>query len=98
LYELFTGRVAFPGVNNNDMLRLMMEIKGALPSKIIKRHRAAYEKLQLEPLFDPDGRFRQLETDPVTSECITSGSLFTGPSLIWSSRLDCPPQRSRSCG
>ena len=68
LFELFTGRVTFPGANNNEMLRLMMELKGGLPQKLIRRHRAAYERLQLEPLFEADGRFRQLETDPVASE------------------------------
>lgn len=67
LYELFTGRVTFPGCNNNEMLRLMMEVKGGLPQKLIRRHRAAYEKLQLEPLFESDGRFRQQEFDPVSS-------------------------------
>ena len=29
LYELFTGHVMFPGRSNNEMLRLMMAIKGA---------------------------------------------------------------------
>lgn len=47
----------------------MMELKGAPPQKVIRRHRAAYERLQLEPLFEADGRFRQLEMDPVTSAC-----------------------------
>ena len=28
LYELFTGHVMFPGRTNNEMLRLMMAIKG----------------------------------------------------------------------
>ena len=68
LFELFTGRVTFPGANNNEMLRLMMEIKGGLPQRIVRRHRAAYEKLGLEPFFEADGRFRQQELDPVSSE------------------------------
>jgi len=79
LFELFTGRVTFPGANNNEMLRLMMEVKGAPPQKVIRRHRAAYERLQLEPLFEADGRFRQLETDPVTSECLWVCVLYTCP-------------------
>ncbi|KAM3576626.1 hypothetical protein VYU27_001429 [Nannochloropsis oceanica] len=66
LYELFTGRVAFPGSTNNEMLRLMMEVKGGLTQKVVRRHRAAYETLKLEPMFEPDGRFRQQEMDPVT--------------------------------
>lgn len=36
LYELFTGHVMFPGRCNNDMLRLMMNIKGKVPNKMIK--------------------------------------------------------------
>jgi len=36
VYELFTGKILFPGRTNNDMLRLFMEIKGKLPHKMIK--------------------------------------------------------------
>jgi len=36
LYELFTGKILFPGRTNNDMLRLFMEVKGKLPHKLIK--------------------------------------------------------------
>jgi len=68
LYELFTGRVAFPGGSNNEMLRLMMEVKGGLTQKVMRRHRAAYELLKLEPMFEPDGRFRQQEADPVSKK------------------------------
>eukprot|EP00624_Nannochloropsis_granulata_P001426 evm.model.NODE_17102_length_7555_cov_17.337128.3 len=68
LYELFTGRVAFPGGSNNEMLRLMMEVKGGLTQKVVRRHRAAYETLKLEPMFEPDGRFRQQEMDPVNKK------------------------------
>ncbi len=70
LYELFTGRVAFPGASNNEMLRLMMEVKGSLPQKVVRRHRAAYEQLQLEPFFEADGRFRQQEADPVSKKLV----------------------------
>jgi len=36
MFELFTGKVLFPGKSNNDMLRLYMEVKGKLPHKFIK--------------------------------------------------------------
>mmetsp|Transcript_76548 Transcript_76548/g.123800 ORF Transcript_76548/g.123800 Transcript_76548/m.123800 type:complete len:604 (-) Transcript_76548:89-1900(-) len=36
LFELFTGKILFPGKNNNDMMRLFMEVKGKLPNKMIK--------------------------------------------------------------
>lgn len=27
IYELFTGRILFPGHSNNEMLKLMMDVK-----------------------------------------------------------------------
>jgi serine/threonine-protein kinase PRP4 len=36
LFELFTGKILFPGKSNNDMLRLFMEVKGKPPHKFIK--------------------------------------------------------------
>ena len=37
LYELYTGKILFPGRTNNQMLLLMMEVKGRFNSKMIKR-------------------------------------------------------------
>jgi serine/threonine-protein kinase PRP4 len=37
LLELFTGRVAFPGRTNNEMLALFQEMKGALPRRMVKK-------------------------------------------------------------
>lgn len=37
LYELFTGKVLFPGTTNNEMLRLHMELKGTFPKKMLKK-------------------------------------------------------------
>lgn len=36
LCELFTGGILLPGRSNNDMLRVLMELKGKLPHKLIK--------------------------------------------------------------
>lgn len=36
LYELFTGHVMFPGRSNNEMLRLIMAIKGRFGHKQLK--------------------------------------------------------------
>jgi len=33
LYELFTGHVMFPGRTNNEMLKLMIAVKGRIPNK-----------------------------------------------------------------
>jgi serine/threonine-protein kinase PRP4 len=35
LFELFTGRIMFPGRHNNDMLRLMMKVKGRFSGKLL---------------------------------------------------------------
>ncbi|KAE9408946.1 kinase-like protein [Gymnopus androsaceus JB14] len=37
LYELYTGKILFPGRSNNQMLLLMMELKGRFNSKMIKK-------------------------------------------------------------
>jgi len=37
LYELYTGKVLFPGSTNNDMLRLHMELKGLFPKKMLRK-------------------------------------------------------------
>ena len=64
LYELFTGRIMFPGRTNNEMLRLYQLCRGRLSNKIIKSHLRAYSSMELEPHFQPeDLRFKQLESD-----------------------------------
>ncbi|XWS69786.1 hypothetical protein CRYUN_Cryun04dG0208500 [Craigia yunnanensis] len=37
LYELYTGKVLFPGPTNKDMLRLHMELKGPFPKKMLRK-------------------------------------------------------------
>jgi serine/threonine protein kinase len=39
LYELFTGKILFPGRTNNEMLKLMMDVKGPFPKKMLKKVR-----------------------------------------------------------
>jgi serine/threonine-protein kinase PRP4 len=58
----------FPGRTNNEMLRLMMAIKGRFPTKQLKLHFKAYETLQLQPHFESDQRFRQHETDSISKK------------------------------
>lgn len=36
LFELFTGKILFPGKTNNQMLKLMMDCLGKFPNKIIR--------------------------------------------------------------
>lgn len=62
LYELFTGKILFPGKSNNEMLKLMMDIKGAFPKKMLRR--AAFAEKHFEN--DPNMSFTLYEEDPVT--------------------------------
>ncbi|XP_021854061.1 uncharacterized protein [Spinacia oleracea] len=64
LYELYTGKVLFPGPSNNEMLRLHMELKGPFPKKMLRK--GAF----LEQHFDQDLNFLATEEDPVTKKTI----------------------------
>ncbi|OMO90259.1 hypothetical protein CCACVL1_07438 [Corchorus capsularis] len=64
LYELYTGKVLFPGPSNNDMLRLHMELKGPFPKKMLRK--GAFT----EQHFDQDLNFLATEEDPVTKKAI----------------------------
>ncbi|KAI9920465.1 hypothetical protein PsorP6_015804 [Peronosclerospora sorghi] len=69
LYEMFTGKVMFPGSTNNEMLKLFMELKGKLPNKLIKKHRLVYiDQLVMEPHFTEDLKFCSRESDRVTGK------------------------------
>ncbi|KAJ2828608.1 U4/U6 small nuclear ribonucleoprotein prp4 [Coemansia sp. 'formosensis'] len=37
LFELYTGKILFPGKSNNHMLRLMMEARGHFANKLLRR-------------------------------------------------------------
>ncbi|XP_031496994.1 serine/threonine-protein kinase prp4-like isoform X15 [Nymphaea colorata] len=62
LYELYTGKVLFPGPSNNDMLRLHMELKGPFHKKMLRK--GAFT----DHHFDQDLNFHATEEDPVTKK------------------------------
>ncbi|XP_047330052.1 serine/threonine-protein kinase prpf4B-like [Impatiens glandulifera] len=62
LFELYSGKVLFPGATNNDMLRLHMELKGPFPKKMLKKGGF------IEQHFDQDLCFLATEEDPVTKK------------------------------
>ncbi|GAB2214640.1 hypothetical protein Droror1_Dr00019000 [Drosera rotundifolia] len=64
LYELYTGKVLFPGPSNNDMLRLHMELKGSFPKKMLRK--GAF----VDQHFDQDLNFLAIEEDPVTKKAV----------------------------
>lgn len=60
LYELYTGKILFPARNNNNLLLLIMELKGKFHSKLIK-------KAKFGPAhFDDAGNFLSAEKNRVT--------------------------------
>ncbi|KAL6571006.1 hypothetical protein OROGR_000556 [Orobanche gracilis] len=64
LFELYTGKVLFPGATNNDMLRLHMELKGHFPKKMLRKGTFTDQH------FDQDLNFLTTEEDPVSKKVI----------------------------
>jgi len=60
LYELYTGKIMFAGHSNNQMLKVIMEVKGKMPHKLIRK--GVFSELH----FDPDYDFLYTEKDRVT--------------------------------
>jgi serine/threonine-protein kinase PRP4 len=70
LFELYAGRVMFPGSTNNDMLRRIMAVKGPFAKKMVKRHIAQYTAMGIEEklhfVSDGEGKFLEQGVDKVT--------------------------------
>ncbi|KAI0927771.1 hypothetical protein AcV7_009483 [Taiwanofungus camphoratus] len=81
LYELYTGKILFPGRSNNQMLLLMMELKGRFNSKMIKRAKFG------SVYFDDLGAFQSVEKDRVTSADVIRQVHITKPSRDLRQRL-----------
>jgi hypothetical protein len=62
LYELYTGKILFPGRTNNQMLLHMMELKGRFNGKMIKKAKFG------EVHFDENGVFMSVELDKITGK------------------------------
>ncbi|XP_044731851.1 serine/threonine-protein kinase PRP4 homolog [Chrysoperla carnea] len=60
IYELYTGRIMFPGKSNNQMLKYFMDAKGKIPNKVIRK--GAFK----EQHFDTNCNFLYHEVDKVT--------------------------------
>ncbi|GMH38518.1 hypothetical protein BSKO_06402 [Bryopsis sp. KO-2023] len=66
IYELFSGKILFPGKTNNEMLKLMMDVKGPFPKKMLKKGEFAERHYE----NDPNMSFIQYDDDPVTKKPI----------------------------
>ena len=64
LFELYTGKILFPGRTNNQMLLHMMELKGRFNSKLIKKAQFG------EVHFDDNGLFTCIDFDRVTGKVV----------------------------
>lgn len=67
IYELFTGQILFKGRTNNEMLKLMMDIKGPFPKKMVKKAEFAFKHFDLN---DATMSFSLEEEDLVTKQPI----------------------------
>ncbi|KAG9008605.1 U4/U6 small nuclear ribonucleoprotein prp4 [Tulasnella sp. JGI-2019a] len=81
LYELYTGKILFPGRTNNHMLLLMMELKGRFSSKMVKR--AKFGDIH----FDENGTFHSVEVDSLTGKELTRDVFIQKPSRDLRARL-----------
>lgn len=65
IFELYTGSPLFNGLNDNQMLRQMMELRGAPNQKLLKKG------LFVQDHFDmASNTFLSIETDPLTRDTI----------------------------
>ena len=62
LYELYTGKILFSGKTNNEMLKLMMDVKGKVPNKLIKKAQFRDQH------FNEQCDFLYVEVDKVTQK------------------------------
>ncbi|XP_050399504.1 serine/threonine-protein kinase PRP4 homolog [Patella vulgata] len=60
IFELYTGRIMFPGQSNNEMLKFMMDLKGKIPNKLIRK------SMFKDQHFDANYNFLYREVDKVT--------------------------------
>eukprot|EP00112_Aurelia_sp_Birch-Aquarium-sp1_P011169 Seg2353.3 transcript_id=Seg2353.3/GoldUCD/mRNA.D3Y31 product="Serine/threonine-protein kinase PRP4" protein_id=Seg2353.3/GoldUCD/D3Y31 len=75
--ELYTGKILFPGKTNNEMLKLMMELKGKISNKLLRKARFKDQH------FDDNFNFLYTEVDKVTQrEKITTISNIQGKDLM----------------
>lgn len=73
LYELYTGKILFPGNSNNHMLRIMMETLGKFNHKMLRKGEFTFQH------FDENLDFLSREVDKVTGRPTTKVIKSVGP-------------------
>ncbi|KAG8740380.1 U4/U6 small nuclear ribonucleoprotein prp4 [Ceratobasidium sp. 414] len=74
LYELFTGKILFPGRTNNQMLLHMMELKGRFNTKMIRK-----AKFGGTHFDEGTGAFLSVEKDKITGADVTRKVIIAKP-------------------
>ena len=62
LFEVYSGKILFPGKSNNEMLKLMMELKGKLPNRLARK------EMFKDQHFDSNFNFLYSAIDRVTEK------------------------------
>jgi serine/threonine-protein kinase PRP4 len=88
LYELYTGKILLPGRSNNQMLLLMMELKGRFNQKTIKKAKFG------DTYFDEMGGFDSIEKDRVTGADVVRKVHISKPARDLRARL-MPPSSAQ---
>jgi serine/threonine-protein kinase PRP4 len=73
LYEMYTGKLLFPGNTNNHMLKIIMELKGKFNHRMIRRGKFFASH------FDDDFNFLSHEIDKVTGRPVMRVVKNVGP-------------------
>ncbi|KAI8879395.1 kinase-like protein [Backusella circina FSU 941] len=81
LYELFTGKILFPGRSNNQMLKHIMELKGRFPNKLLRKAQFVTDH------FDEDYNFMSVEIDRITRKEVVKKMVVTKPVRDIKSRI-----------
>jgi len=78
IYELYTGKILFPGKSNNQMLKYFMDVKGKFPNKLIRKGAFKGEH------FDTNCNFLYREVDKVTEKekIVTMGTINPTKDLL----------------
>ncbi|KAI8058086.1 kinase-like domain-containing protein [Syncephalis plumigaleata] len=85
LYELYTGKILFPGRSNNQMLRCIMDLKGPFSKTLLRRGQFSGQH------FDVDKQvFLQKEIDKLTRNEVVKQVVITKPTRDLRQRLLSP--------
>ena len=70
VFEIYSGKILFAGKTNNEMLKLMFDVKGRMPNKVVKK------AMFREKHFDESFNFMFVETDKITQKVFLNVFLF----------------------